>query len=249
METLEGKKIVIFGGTGELMGHIALGLAQQQARIIIIGRDPQKAQQIQQQDSHKLIDFIQFNILDDDCRVLFENIYNKYTYIDGLINGAGINSGTPFLEINDSEINNIFEINFNFVSRCCKIYIQKTRQLQKPGRIINVGSVSALNPLSKVFMYSASKAAVHNLSKNLAREYGSDNITTNILVPGFFPAEQNRKILSPERISQIMSQTPMKRFGNPNELIGIVSLVLGEQGTFINGAELVVDGGYSVTKI
>ena len=125
----------------------------------------------------------------------------------------------------------------------------KTLQLQKPGRIINIGSVSALNPLSKVFMYSASKAAVHNLSKNLAREYGSDNITTNILVPGFFPAEQNRKILSPERVSQIIPQTPMNRFGNPSELIGIVSLLFGEQGTFINGAELVVDGGYSVTKI
>lgn len=249
METLRGKKIVIFGGTGELMGHIALGLAQQHSQIIIIGRDPEKANRIQQQDSHKLIDFIQFNILEEDCELLFENIYNKYNYIDGLINGAGINSGTPFLEINDSEINNIFEINFNFVSRCCQIYIQKTLQLQKPGRIINVGSVSALNPLSKVFMYSASKAAVHNLSKNLAREYGSDNITTNILVPGFFPAEQNRKILSPDRVSQIISQTPLSRFGNPNELIGVVSLLLGDQGTFINGAELVVDGGYSVSKI
>lgn len=249
METLRGKKIVIFGGTGELMGHIALGLAQQQARIIIIGRDPQKAQQIQQQDSHKLIQFIQFDILEDDCHLLFDNIYKKYEYIDGLINGAGVNSSTTFLEINDSEINNIFEINFNFVCKCCQIYIQKTLQLKRPGRIINIGSVSALNPLSKVFMYSASKAAIHNLSKNLAREYGSKNITTNILVPGFFPAEQNRKILSPERVSQIISQTPMRRFGNPSELIGMVSLLLGQQGTFINGAELVVDGGYSVTKI
>ena len=90
--------------------------------------------------------------------------------------------------------------------------------------------------------------AVHNLSKNLAREYGSDNITL-IFCTWFFPAEQNRKILSPERVSQIISQTPMNRFGNPSELIGMVTLLLGEQGTFINGAELVVDGGYSVTKI
>ena len=76
-----------------------------------------------------------------------------------------------------------------------------------------------------------------------------NNITTNILIPGFFPAEQNKKILNPARVSQIMSQTPLKRFGNPTELIGVVSLLVSDNSSFINGAEIVVDGGYSITKI
>lgn len=249
MNILKDKKILIFGGTGELMGNIAIGLSKQEAQIIIIGRNIKKAQKIQKRGSQGSIHFINFDILNDDISSLFEMIYQQYNYIDALINGAGINSGTPFLDIKKSEIGNIFEINFNFVCSCCQHYIQRTLQLEKPGRIINVGSVSGLNPLSKVFMYSASKAAVHNLSKNLAREYGSKDIRTNILIPGFFPAEQNRKILSPERISQIMSQTPMKRFGNPDELIGAVSLLVSESGSFINGAEIVVDGGYSITKV
>ncbi len=249
MYSFKGKKFIIFGGTGELMGNISLGLAEQGAQILIIGRDLKKAQQIQEQNIQKLIEFEQFNILEDNCQALFEKIYSKYEYIDGIINGAGVNSGTPFLEISDSEIMNIFEINFNFVSKCCQEYIQRTLQLKKPGRIINIGSVSGINPLSKVFMYSASKAAVHNLSKNLAREYGPMNINTNILIPGFFPAEQNKKILSSERVSQIISQTPLKRFGSPDELLGMVSLLFSYQGSFINGAELIIDGGYSITKI
>ena len=249
MNILNNKKIVIFGGTGELMGNIALGLSKQGAQVIIIGRDLEKAQKIQEQDSQKLIHFIKFDILHDNLLTFFENIYQQYNYIDAIINGAGINSDTPFLEIKEPEINNIFGINFNFICYCCQYYIQRTLQLQKPGRIINIGSVSGLNPLSKVFMYSASKAALHNLSKNLAREYGPNNITTNILIPGFFPAEQNKKILNPARVSQIMSQTPLKRFGKPTELIGVVSLLVSDNSSFINGAEIVVDGGYSITKI
>ena len=155
----------------------------------------------------------------------------------------------PFLNITSTEINNIFEINFNFVVKCCQLYIQKTLELKKPGKILNIGSVSALNPLSNVFMYSASKAALHNFSKNIAREYGHKNIVTNILVPGFFPAKQNEKILSESRKISIFNQTPMQRFGNPKELIGMVSLLASDSSSFINGAELVIDGGYSITKI
>ena len=247
MFDLNNKTILIFGGTGELMGNIAIGLSAQGSKVIIIGRDPDKARSIK--NHSKLIEFIQYDILKDDPDTLFNSIYTRYTYIDMLINGAGVNSATPFLEIDSKEINHIFEINYNFVALCCQQYIKRTLQLQKQGKILNIGSVSGLNPLSKVFTYSASKAALHNLSKNLAREYADRNINTNILIPGFFPAEQNKKILSEERISNILSQTPMNRFGKPDELIGMVSLLASQQGSFINGAELIIDGGYSITKI
>ena len=101
-------------------------------------------------------------------------------------------------------------------------------------------------PLSRVFAYSASKAAVVNLTKNVAREYATRGVRVNSLCPGFFPAEQNRKILDPERVQKIMSQTPMDRFGEPEELIGAALLLCSRAaGGFITGAEIYVDGGFT----
>jgi len=106
------------------------------------------------------------------------------------------------------------------------------------------------NPLSRVFSYSASKGAVHNLSKNLAREWATMNIRVNTLVPGFFPAEQNRKVLTPDRVASNMGHTPMDRFGDANELIGATLLLASEKaGSFITGHEMIVDGGYSSMTI
>ena len=94
-----------------------------------------------------------------------------------------------------------------------------------------------------------SKAAVHNLTKSLAREWGPFGIRCNVLVPGFFPAEQNRAILTPERIDQILRHTPMGRFGDPDELTGATLLLASDAGRFITGTELVVDGGFSVVSV
>ena len=113
-----------------------------------------------------------------------------------------------------------------------------------------MSSMAALRPLSRTFVYSLAKAAVVNLTQNLAREWGEYGIRVNALCPGFFPAEQNRKILDKNRIAAIMRQTPMARFGEPFELIGATILLASEKaGSFITGTNLVIDGGFSVTAI
>ena len=118
------------------------------------------------------------------------------------------------------------------------------------GSIINVGSMSGLIPLSRVFTYSLTKAAVHNLSKNLAREWAPSGVRVNTIVPGFFPAEQNRRVLTPDRVAAVMGHTPMNRFGEANELVGATLLLAGDgAGSFITGAEIVVDGGYGSMTI
>src|SRR5262245_66399668 len=105
------------------------------------------------------------------------------------------------------------------------------------GSILNLGSVTAHLPLSRVFAYSASKAAVVNLTQNVAREFAPHGVRVNALCPGFFPAEQNRQILDEKRTASIMSQTPMARFGEPEELIGAALLLLSPKaGSFITGA-------------
>ena len=103
--------------------------------------------------------------------------------------------------------------------------------------------------MSRVFTYSMTKAAVHNLTKNLAREWGPLQIRCNVLVPGFFPAEQNRKILSPDRVTAILRHTPMGRVGEIDELGGATLLLASDAGRFITGSELVVDGGFHAMTI
>jgi NAD(P)-dependent dehydrogenase (short-subunit alcohol dehydrogenase family) len=118
------------------------------------------------------------------------------------------------------------------------------------GSILNIGSVSSFLPLSKVYTYAATEAAVLSLTQNLAREFASQNVRVNCLCPGFFPAEQNRRILDAERTAAILGRTPMQRFGEPRELVGATLLLASDAaGSFITGTELVVDGGFHAASI
>ncbi|MGB2560977.1 MAG: SDR family oxidoreductase, partial [Akkermansiaceae bacterium] len=186
----------------------------------------------------------------DSLRELLDTTLQRSGKVDILINGAGVNSPTPFLEIDHQECRDIFEINFMATMQACQVFGQYFLEQGKPASIINLGSISGLNPLSRVFTYSASKAAVHNLSKNLAREWAEHDIRVNTLVPGFFPAEQNRKVLDESRVSSILDKTPAKRFGSPEELIGATLLLASHKaGSFITGHEMIVDGGFNAMTI
>ena len=170
--------------------------------------------------------------------------------VDIVVNGAGINSPTPILEISDEEFAQILDINTGAILRGCQIFGKQMLSQDEGGSIINLGSISGLGPLSRVFSYSASKAAVHNLTKNLAREWGEQGVRVNTLVPGFFPAEQNRKVLTEDRVAAIMGHTPMNRFGDADELIGATLLLAAPvAGSFITGIEMTVDGGFSAMSI
>jgi len=249
--SLKGKVAVVIGGTGVLCGEMAEGMAAAGATIALVGRDAAKAQ--------KRLDSIaksggkaEFFPCDTTSKAglqkLLANVLAKFGRVDILVNGAGVNSPTPFFDIAEEEFDKIITVNLKGVVLACQIF-GKHMVGQKSGSIINVGSASGLTPLSRVFTYSASKAAIHNLSKNLAREWATAGVRVNILVPGFFPAEQNRKVLNPERVAQIMGKTPMKRFGAADELVGATLLLASYAGSFITGAEIVVDGGFDAMSI
>lgn len=247
---LEGKVAVVFGGTGELCGCIARGFYDAGAAVVIVGRNADKAEEKREDRDPARFAFVPFDIQSgQDPSVVLDSALERHGRVDVLINGAAVNSATPFADIDmANEARNIFAINVEFVARCCQVFLPAL--LEARGSIINIGSITGLTPLSRVFMYSASKAALHNLTKNLAREYGEAGLRVNVLVPGFFPAEQNRAILSEERIRQIMDHTPAKRFGEPSELVPVCIMLASERASsFINGAEFVVDGGFAATKI
>ena len=250
---LRGKSAVVIGGTGELCGAMAEGLAGAGAYVYLVGRNKEKAdsrlekmRSIDGQGEFIPCDVSQKQELDQ----LRDRILEKTPNIDVLVNGAGINSPTPFLEITEEEFDRILSVNLKSVLLSCQTFGQVMLDQGQGGSIINLGSISGLNPLSRVFSYSASKGAVHNLSKNLAREWAPHNIRVNVLVPGFFPAEQNRKVLTPDRVESIMNHTPMDRFGDKEELIGATLLLASANaGSFITGTEMVVDGGYNCMTI
>lgn len=250
---LTGQVAVIIGGTGELCGAMAEGLAGAGATVILAGRSEEKAtarlEKITAAGGQGC-----FLPVEASSRASLESLkeetLGKYGRIDILVNGAGANSPTPFLEITDEEFERLFNINTTAVFKACQIFGEYFVNENIPAAIINVGSMSGLIPLSRVFTYSMTKAAVHNLSRNLAREWAPVGIRVNTLVPGFFPAEQNRNVLNPERVDNILRHTPAKRFGEAHELIGATLLLASRKaGSFLNGIEMVVDGGYSAMTI
>ena len=250
---LDGKVAVVIGGTGELCGAMAEGLAQASAEVVLVGRSQEKADArlAKISDAGGTGYFVAGDLSSKaGVQALLDAVLERSQKVDILVNGAGANAATPFFEIPEEEWARIFDINMNAVFRSCQVFGEYLVKRGEGGSIINVGSMSAVIPLSRVFTYSATKAAVHNLSKNLAREWAEDNVRVNTLVPGFFPAEQNRKILSPDRVEAFMGHTPMNRFGNADELVGVTLLLASEKaGSFITGTEMVVDGGYAAMTI
>ncbi|QDU06089.1 SDR family oxidoreductase [Gimesia chilikensis] len=250
---LSGKTATVIGGTGVLGGAIADALAQAGAHVIIVGRNQEngngRVKMIK--DLGGSAEFFQADSTNRaDLEALIAHLKASDRTPDILVNGAGINAATPFLEISDEEWDDIFRVNLLSVKVACQVFGEAMLKQEIPGSIINIASMSAITPLSRVFTYSASKAAVLNLTQNLAREWAEQGVRVNALSPGFFPAEQNRKVLTPERVKSIMNHTPAQRFGDPEELAGAVLLMAsGKAGSFITGTNIAVDGGFSCMTI
>lgn len=250
---LDGLTAVVIGGTGTLGGAIADTLGRAGAHVVIVGSKADAGAAAVQRivDSGSTAEFFKADATNKaDLESLASHLDSQGRLPDILVNGAGVNSPTPFLEITDEEWDRIMNVNLRSVRLACQIFGGRLLARQAPGSIINIASLSAMTPLSRVFTYSASKAAVLNLTQNLAREWATHRIRVNALSPGFFPAEQNRKVLTADRIDSVMRHTPMKRFGTPEELAGAVLLMASPTaGSFLTGANLVVDGGFTAMTI
>jgi NAD(P)-dependent dehydrogenase (short-subunit alcohol dehydrogenase family) len=250
--SLQDKTAVVIGGTGELCGAMAVAMARAGAEVALVGRNRQKAeaQLVRIGTAGGNGYFVAADISTRaGLKDVLAAVIEQSGKCDILVNGAGVNAPTPFLEIQEDEYDRIFQVNTKAVFMACQVFGRYFLENNISASIINVGSMSGVIPLSKVFTYSMTKAAVHNISKNLAREWANQGIRVNTLVPGFFPAEQNRKVLTEERVEQIMGHTPMKRFGEARELDGATLLLASRAGSFITGAEVLVDGGYAAMTI
>jgi NAD(P)-dependent dehydrogenase (short-subunit alcohol dehydrogenase family) len=245
---LDGRTAVVVGGTGVLGGALAEGLARAGAFVVVAGRGADRGEA--RVDAIRAAGgagtFVSVDAVDRaSVRALLEAVIHARGRADILVNCAGVNSAVPYFEISDDDFAKVLDTNLKSTHLGCQIFGAHMAGLGG-GAILNIGSVTADKPLSKVFAYSASKAAVVNYTRNVARELAPQGVRVNVLCPGFFPAEQNRKILSAERTASIMGQTPMNRFGNPEELVGAALLLCAPvAGSFITGTDVYVDGGFT----
>ena len=168
---------------------------------------------------------------------------------DILINGAGINAPTPFLDISIDEFNDVMKSQITSTLLGCQIFGRHMLD-QGKGAIINISSASAGPPLSKAFAYSIAKAGILNLTQNLGREWGTMGVRVNAIRPGFFPTEWNQKnFITKDRELAILGHTPMARYGETAELVGGVIYLASDAASFVTGSELTVDGGFSCMTI
>jgi len=178
-----------------------------------------------------------------------EAILARFGQLDILVNGAGTNGPTPFLDLSLEEWYSILDSQLTGTFLGCQVFGGHMVKVGK-GSIINISSASAGPPLSKAFTYSVAKAGILNLTQSLGREWGTKGVRVNALRPGFFPTEWNRKnFITPQREAAILGHTPMARFGRPDELLGATLWLASDAASFVTGAEIAVDGGFSCMTI
>jgi len=245
--SLDGQVAVVIGGGGVLGGAMCRGLGQAGAHVVVADlfedscqKRVEELQGLGVPSSYAVVDVTKR----ESIEASLETAKQAGGKVDILVNSAGVNHGSSFLEHPEEQWDRVMAINLKAVFSACQVYGRHMVE-SGSGAIVNVGSVTSHLPLSRVFGYAASKAAVLNLTRNIADDFGTTGVRVNAICPGFFPAEQNRKLLDQERIDSIMRGTSMRRFGEPEELIGALILLCSKAGGFITGTHINVDGGFT----
>lgn len=250
--------IVITGGYGVLGGSIARHFAGEGARVVIVGRSEEKGAAFAREIG---ADFERADVLDRDALMLCrEMILQRFGRIDALVNVAGGNvpgatlaPDQPFFEMLPENWHRVVELNLDGTVLPSMVFGEAMAR-QRSGSIVNITSMAALSAITRVPGYSAAKAAVSNftqwLAVEMAMKYG-DGVRVNAIAPGFFIGDQNRAILMnpdgslTDRSRKVLEKTPMGRFGDIAELNGAVQFLCSRAASFVTGAVIAVDGGFS----
>ncbi|MCC6616319.1 MAG: SDR family oxidoreductase [Anaerolineae bacterium] len=261
---LTGRVIVVSGGTGVLGSEIACSLVGLGAHVVILDRNPALSETMRERlhcDAGDAIS-VYANVLERETLEKAEEVIRaEFGPVDTLINVAGGNNAeattnpdNTFFDIPEQAFRSVLDLNTLGTVLPCQVFGRGMAE-RKAGVILNISSMAAMRPLTRIPAYSGAKAAISNftqwLAVHMAQEY-SPNIRVNALAPGFFIGKQNRFLLTDEKTGdltprgrQIIDHTPMKRFGNPEDLVGTVAWLISDASKFITGIVVPVDGGFS----
>ena len=249
---LNGKVAALTGAGGFLVSEISSACSQAGMEVAVLDSKIEAAEKTVQRiraEGGKAEAFAVDVTSKKELENALAQIMNRFGRLDCLLNGAGLNAPTPFLDITLEEWNSIINVQLTGTFLSCQVF-GRHMVAQKSGSIVNISSASSGPPLSKAFTYSVAKAGVTNLSQNLGREWAAKGVRVNILRPGFFPTEWSKKnFITPEREKAILGHTPMGRYGKPSELAGAVLWLFSDSASFVTGAEICVDGGFTCMSI
>jgi NAD(P)-dependent dehydrogenase (short-subunit alcohol dehydrogenase family) len=249
---LTGKTAVVVGGTSGIGRAIAHALAEAGADVVATSRRMEQvesaANEIEERGRRSL------RVASDvsnsaSLRSVLEACLAAFGKVDILVNSAGRTKRAPTLDFPEEEWAGILDTNLTGTLRACQIFGRHMIE-RRYGRIINIASLSSFVALYEVAAYSASKAAVASLTKSLAVEWAAHGVNINAIAPGVFRTALNQKLLDQtERGREFLLRTPMKRFGQVEELAGAAVFLASDAASFVNGEVLVVDGGFLASGV
>lgn len=245
--SLDGKRALVFGGTSGLGKSIVIGFAEAGADVVPVSRRAEEvhktAEEIRGLGKSALEITADITHRDDIQRVI-DRIIEEWDRIDILVNSAGVNKRVPSLEFPDKDFDWILDTNLRGTWHTCQMVGQQMKK-QNYGRIINIASIISFVSAHETTPYAASKGAVAQVTRCLAAEWAKYNITVNAIAPGVFETPLNRALLNdPSRKTSILSRTPMRRFGNLEEMKGAAIFLASDSSSFVTGEILCVDGGF-----
>lgn len=249
---LEGKTAALIGAGGHLVSVLSRATASAGANVAVLDLSLDAAERVVESIRGEGGEAIAVGVdvrRKDGLVRARDAILARWGAVDCLLNGAGANAPTPFLDISEDEWNGILAVQLTGTMLSCQVF--GAHMLERgSGSIVNISSASSGPPLSKALTYSVAKAGVKNLTQNLAREWALAGVRVNALRPGFFPTEWSmRNFITPEREAAILGHTPMRRYGRPDELVGAVLWLFSDAASFVTGAEITVDGGFTAMTI
>ena len=249
---LTGRTAVVIGATSGLGKAIALGLADAGADVVPTGRRAnmaaEAAREIEARGRRSLV--IAADVSDtSSIQELADTVVERFGKVDILVNAAGRTIRRPTLDVSDDEWDGIMDTNLTGMLRGCRAFGRHMIE-RRYGRIINVGSLTSVVALYEVAAYGASKAGVAALTKSLAIEWAPHGVCVNAILPGVFRTALNEGLLDgTERGRELLVRTPMRRFGQPEEVAGAAVFLASEAAGFVTGHLLAVDGGFLASGV